>query len=217
MFVCSEARQLSGGKAVKIVILPLFGMLMDIAIVAFMVVKLNIAKNHVTKVCVAAVVFSWPLFLSQFWAKGFYAAFLAILVAFVSEAKDLPWWVYRVAWALVLFQVVALFGPYEAFHVPLYGQSNALKNADLIANSYTSTAEKDCNKFYDNYFTVLAIEKKGKEADPDLQYNGLCTIEWLGTVQTFALIQGLTWIAATIVAAPVLLKSFEPALAKEEP
>merc|ERR1711920_1219356 len=71
MYVCSEARQLSGSKAVKIVILPMFGLIMDIAIVALMAAKLNIRRNHVTKACVAVVVVSWPLFLSSMWAKGF--------------------------------------------------------------------------------------------------------------------------------------------------
>jgi len=207
MYVCSEARQLSGSKAVKIVILPMFGLIMDIAIVALMAVKLNIRRNHVTKACVAVVVVSWPLFLSSMWAKGFYAAFLALLVALMSEHKDAPWWVYRLTWALAIFQVVALFGPYEAFHVPLYGQSKALSNEELIANSYKSTAETDCNKFYDNYYTVLGIEKKGKGADPDLKYYGLCTMEWIATVQTFCLFQGMIWMLLVVLSAPYLLGS----------
>jgi hypothetical protein len=205
MYVCSTARQLSGEKAVKIVIIPLFGMLLDIAIVAFMAMYLKMMENHITKVCIAAIVFSWPLYLSPFWAGGFYAAFLALFVASMGQVKDCPWWAYRLAWVLILFQVVSLFGPYEAFHVPLYSYSKASLNNDLIARSYTATAEKDCNKHYSDYFTVLGIEKQGKDADPDQQYNGLCTIEWLGTVQTFVILQGLVWIAATFVSFPVLM------------
>lgn len=205
MYVCSSARQLTGSKAVKIVILPMFGMIMDVVIVVFMVLKLNIKQNHVTKACAAVIAVSWPLFLSAMWAKGFYAAFLALLVAFMSEHKGAPWWVYRLTWALALFQVIALFGPYETFHVPLYGQSKAFKNEEMIANSYKSTAEADCNTFYDNYFTRLAIEKKEKGADPDLKYYGLCTMEWLATVQTFCLFQGMFWMLLIVLSAPRLL------------
>jgi hypothetical protein len=204
MFVCSQPRQLTGAKAVKIVILPLFGFLLDIAIIAFMAVKLNAAGNHVTKACIAVVAVSWPLFLSSFWAKGFYAAFLAVFVASMSETKDLPWWAYRLAFALIIFQVVSIFGPYESFHIPLFHQSKAA-NTDLIAGIQGHT-EKECSKYYDNYFKVLSIEKQAKDADPDLNYNGLCTMEWIATVQVFALFQGLIWIAITFVAAPFLLK-----------
>lgn len=108
-------------------------------------------------------------------------------------------------WALALFQMIALFGPYETFHVPLYGQSKAFKNEEMIANSHKSTAEADCNTFYDNYFTRLAIEKKEKGADPDLKYYGLCTMEWLATVQTFCLFQGMFWMLLIVLSAPPCL------------
>jgi hypothetical protein len=203
MFTCSEARQLTGSKAVKIVILPMFGMIMDILIIAFMVVKLNIAKNHVTKACVAVIVVSWPLFLSSMWAKGFYAGFLALLVAFMSEHKDAPWWIYRLTWALAIFQVIALFGPYEAFHVPIYNQSKG-SNTDIITKTNPSD-EAACDKFYDKYFTVLGIEKQAEKADPDAKYYGLCTMEWIATVQTFCLFQGMIWMVLVILSAPQLL------------
>jgi hypothetical protein len=215
MYVCSKARQLSGQKAVYIVILPMFGMIMDIALVAFMVVKLNIAKNHVTKVCVAAIVFSWPLYLSSMWATGFFSAFLALLVAFMSEAKGFPIWIYRLTLALVVFQVIAIFGPYETFHVLLYGQSKADINTELIKNAYKPTAEADCNKFYADYFTVLKIEKQAKDADPDKKYFGLCTMEWLATVQTFCLFQGIIWMVCAVVSAPSLLYLGDSSMFKE--
>jgi hypothetical protein len=202
MYVCSAERQLTGSKAVKIVILPMFGLILDIVIIAFMVVKLNIGPNHVTKLCAAVIALSWPLFFSKLWALGFYAAFLALLVAFMSEQKNAPWWIYRLAWALAVFQVIALFGPYETFHVPFYGQSKAPMNQKIISSIGT---EAQCDTYFEKYFTRLSIEKKAKDADPDLTYYGLCTMQWLATIQTFCLFQGMVWMALIVLSAPTLL------------
>jgi len=208
MYVCSAARQLTGKKAISIVARPFFLFLMDVAFVVFMVSQLDIKGSHVPKLCVAVIAVSWPLYLSQLWATGCWAAFLAVFVAYVStNLEDFPWYAYRLTWVLQIFMVVALFGPLEAFHVPLFGHSKASASTELIKNAFTSTSLADCDSFYDSYYTLLGIEKKALNADPDLKYYGLCTKEWLATVQVFCLIQGILWMVLAIISARDLLKS----------
>jgi len=219
-YVCSQARQLSGQTAVKVVILPLMFMLMDVLFVVYMVMQLDFRANPVTKLCVGVISLSWPLYLSSLWAHGVWSAFLALLVAqmsnFIKEHKprmprfdinfmELPWWVYRLTWLMQLFQLIVLFGPTEAFHVPFFGQSAAGVYSNLVKG--TPLTDKTCNTHYGDYFKVLAIEKQAKEADPDLEYSGLCTVEFLGFVQTMFIFQGLLWIVLVLATAPTLLSA----------
>merc|ERR1712014_554570 len=38
---------------------------------------------------------------------------------------DAPWYAFRILWLLEVFQVIAIFGDYETFHIPLWGNSGA--------------------------------------------------------------------------------------------
>jgi len=192
------------------------------------VLQLDFRTNPITKLCVGVIAVSWPLYMSSLWAHGCWSAFLALLVAqmsnFVKEHKPkvlrfdinfqgLPFWVYRLTWLLQLFHLIALFGPTEAFHVPLFGQSKVSQYSELIKG--TPLTETTCNTYYGDYFKVLDIEKKGKEADPDLLYNGLCTIEFLGFVHGMFIVQGILWMVLVLATAPTLLKASSKDQAKD--
>jgi hypothetical protein len=220
LFVCSDDRQLSGQVFIKVVAIPLFFMLMDVFIIVYMVLQLNFTGSHITKLAVAVIAFSWPLYLSSLWAHGCWAAILALLVAQMSkfvrggQAKlakfdfsgvELPFWVYRLTWLLQLFHLVSLFGPTETFHVPLLGYSKVSQYSELIKG--TPLTEATCDKYFGNYFKVLSIEKQGKEADPDLNYYGLCSIEFLGFVQAMFIFQGMLWMALLLSSTPTLLSA----------
>merc|ERR1711920_1137179 len=153
-------RQLSGQTFIRVVLIPTLFLLMDILFIVYMVLFLNFMSNNMTKLCVGVIAFSWPLYLSSLWAHGCWSAFLALLVAqmsnFVQEHKqkvfrfdvscqELPFWVYRLTWLLQMFHLITLFGATEAFHVPLFGYSNASQYSELIKG--TPLTETTCNKF----------------------------------------------------------------------
>merc|ERR1719326_2342029 len=121
-------------------------MIMDILFIVFMVVKLNIKGNHVTKLCVGAIAVSWPMLLSSKAHFGIYSGFLALTVAFMSTKTDFPSWMLKLVWLVMVFQVILLFGPNETFHVPDYGQSLGAKT-DLLT-TLLAHKEADCDKFY---------------------------------------------------------------------
>merc|ERR1712056_165817 len=103
------------------------------------------------------------------------------------------------------FHLVSLFGPTETFHVPLLGYSKVSQYSELIKG--TPLTEATCDKYFGNYFKVLSIEKQGKEADPDLNYYGLCSIEFLGFVQAMFIFQGMLWMALLLSSTPTLLSA----------
>merc|ERR1711920_60887 len=158
--------------------------------------------------------------MSSLWAHGCWSAFLALFVAQMSNmvqqqvkpklarfnlnCQGLPSWVYYLTWVLELFQVIVIFGPTEAFHVPFFGQSKTTAYSELLKG--TDLKEATCDKYYGNYFKVLSIEKQAKEADPDLQYGGFCSLEFLGFVQAMFIFQGMLWIVLLVAAAPRLLR-----------
>jgi len=204
MYACSAERQLSGTKVIKVVLVPVFFIFMMAFFVVYMIVKLDIKQNHVTKLCVGAIAVSWPLLFSAFWSFGVYAAFLAIFVAVMSTSNGFPWWVYRSAWLMQVFQVVLLFGPNETFHVPLFKQSHASESTHLAAR-FLDFSEMACSTYYENYFKLLPIEQMAKDADPDTQYNGYCVLGWLGLVQGTLFLQAIVWMVMVLVSAPVFL------------
>jgi hypothetical protein len=197
-------RQLSGTKTIKVVLVPVYFLLMDIFFVVYMVLKLDIKQNHVTKLCVGAIALSWPLLFSAGWSFGVYAAFLAIFVAFMSNSNGFPWWVYRAAWLMQVFQVVLLFGPNEAFHVPLFNQSFASGSTHLV-NGFLNFTEMACASYYENFFKLLDIEKAAEDADPDTEFYGYCVLGWLGLVQGTLFLQAMVWMVMVLVSAPVFL------------
>mmetsp|Transcript_60091 Transcript_60091/g.93400 ORF Transcript_60091/g.93400 Transcript_60091/m.93400 type:complete len:290 (-) Transcript_60091:100-969(-) len=202
---CSEARQLTNTKAVKIVIIPLFYLILDVALIAYLVVRCEI-KNPVTILCVVVLAISWPFLFSKFWAFGAYTMFLATLVACAAgPSKDcptLPYWMKVILCALAVFQIVALLGPNEAFHVPIFGQSKAASNLEMIKNVYNQT---DCNTHFDKYFAILDIEKEQKEFNPEHKFYAYCGEGWLATVQVFAVFQAIIWMIIVVGAGKELL------------
>jgi hypothetical protein len=203
---CSEARQVTNTKALKIVIIPLFFLLADVGIIIYMVLRCKAKESPITMLCVAAVGLSWPFLFSKHWAFGAYTAFLATMVAAAAapsiDSRNMPFWTYRLVLALSIFHLIALLGPNEPFHVPLFGESKAAANSEMIKNIYN---EADCNTYYHSYFTVLDIEKEVKNVDPDEKYHSFCQKNWLATIQSFAIVQSLLWIAIIFVSAPSLL------------
>jgi hypothetical protein len=217
--VCSDKRQLMDSKAVKIVIIPLFFMIVMVALIALLVVKCDI-KKPVTMLCTVAIFLSWPFLFSKYWTFGAYTMLLATMVAAAAASGEMdsacpkmPFWTYRVLFGLTIFQIVALLGPFESFHVPIFGQSKTASNLELIKNVYSQTA---CDVYYDNYFTILSIEKQAKEADPDEVYGGYCSKNWLATVQAFGVLQAIVWMKVALLSGKELLNAgkFEGADAK---
>lgn len=187
--VCSAERKLVGTKAIKIIIIPMICMIMDIGFIVYMVLKLDAKGRIVTKLCIGLIAVSWPLFFSQQWMFGCWSAFLALFVASVDYATNLPWWMPRLTWAIELFFLVLLFGPNEAFHAPLFSQSTGAKT-DLIKTALGMT-ETTCGTYYEKYFDILADEKAALNADPSTTVFGFCTVGFLGFVQVMVIFEGI--------------------------
>jgi hypothetical protein len=208
-FVCSEARQLSNTKAVKIVIVPLFFMFLEVALVAYLVLRCDPKGCPTTILCVVVIALAWPFLFCKYWAFGAYTMLLAALIACASASQDfpkMPFYIYRLIWAFGIFQVIAFLGPLEAFHVPLFGMSNVAGNTEFIKNVYTGAdPQGDCNTYYKEYFKIIAAEKNQKNFDPDLEYYGYCAKNWLATVQAFAVVQTILWMGLVLLSGRDLL------------
>jgi len=206
--VCTKDRKLKGMRAVRVVVLPLVVLIAGFSALAIML-KFFGAKKPITLITVAIIGISWPLAISQLYSFYLWAVFLSFLVAFAcSGMVDAPWYAFRILWLLEVFQVIAIFGDYETFHVPLWGKSGA-----TAANMLGNTDQSTCSTFYQNYFKVLALEKTAKDANPYEEYYGLCTMEWLAFVHCAVIFQGLIWMGAVVRSAPILLSG--PGKAKE--
>merc|ERR1719498_794526 len=190
----------------KVVLIPMLFMIMDIVFIVLMVIPkfgFDIKKNHVTKLCIGVIAISWPLLFSSKAHFGIYSSFLAMLVAYASIVPDFPRWVYRVIWLMQVFQMVLLFGPNEAFHIPIYKQSLGAKT-DLVTTIMKLT-EKDCDAHFESFFKYDPIEKFTIGINIDAEYYGYCTEEFIGFLQITCLAQGMLWIVAALVNAPILL------------
>jgi len=214
--VCSSERALTAKKAVNIVIVPLFFSLLDIALIAYLVLRCNIKeKEPTTMVAVVVLASAWPFLFSKYWTFGVYTMLLATIVACAAapsvDCPKMPVWTYRLIWVLVVFQIIALFGPNEVFHVPLFQNSKTATNLRFINtmfssdNSTTTIEQKDCSKHFGNYFDILAIEKQAKNVNPDIKYFSYCTKEWLATVQSFGVVQSVLWMGLALVSGRKLL------------
>merc|ERR1712048_1015195 len=165
--------------------------------------KLFGMKRPSAMITVAVIGISWPLAISQLYTFYLWAVFLSFLVAFAcSGMVDAPWYAYRMLWVLQIFQVIAIFGDYETFFVPLWGKSGA-----TAANMLGNTDQATCATFYQNYFKVLPLEKNAIDANPIAEYWGLCTMERLAFVHCTVIFQGLIWMGAVVRTAPMLLSS----------
>jgi len=110
---------------------------------------------------------------------------------------------YVTVWLLQIFQVVMMFGPNEAFHVPLYNQSTGSK-IDLVANLLKIT-KAECGKYYHEFFGYISIEKEASNYDKNSPYWGFCTDDFIGVLQVLTMMQGLVWMASAVVSAPIFL------------
>jgi len=102
-------------------------------------------------------------------------------------------------------QLVLLFGPTEAFHVPLFKQSSAGQSTSLI-ESFLAVSETQCDQYYEGYFTRLAIEKKEVEANPDNPTYGLCTKGWLAFINIVLVYHGIILIIMILMSADRFLE-----------
>lgn len=207
-WACSKERTLFGKKAVRVVIVPLFGLPVLIGAIVFMALRLDIKTNHVTKLCAVQAFLVWPVFFAPLWEFGFYTIFISVFVAFVTTWKQGVWWVYRLAWFLEVFHLVALFGPLESVHVPLFGIGGASSQSDLVETLQLpdTNTEQACSMYYGQYFSYLPIEHMA-ENFPGLDFWGYCDMNWLGFVQSFLLLEGLVFIGTVCLSTPVLLKA----------
>jgi len=206
---CSSARSLDGKKAVFIVLVPLIGFTASSLAAVYMVWHLKVKTSRVTQLCLAQLCLSWPLYLTRAWPMGFYAIFLSVLTAYCCLWKGAVGWLYRAVWIMQIFNVVAYFGAYEAFHVPFFGLSGSggVTGSEGTADSPIFTTQSMCTNYYGNYFTILSLERiTAKGADPSLTYYGLCSLGWLGFAQVMWVLQGLHWAVTCGVCMPVLTK-----------
>jgi hypothetical protein len=187
-FACSAERKLVGDKVIKIVILPVLFTVGSLSIIAFMLRRWGV-KNVMTCLLVAQVAASTLLFFSPFWVLGFYSVLLAVFVGFTWTAKDLVWWVYRVAMFLQVFQVIAIFGPFETFHVPFSDLS--YKAQSRYESAAAGMGEAQCSSSYGGFFTFHSIELAAEGMDPTQTTFGYCVEGWLGFVQLCIIFLGL--------------------------
>jgi len=202
--VCTKKRKLTGMRLVRVICLPCFVLIAGFSALAIMLKRFG-WKRPGTLITAAVIVISWPLAISQMYTFYLWAVFLAFLVAAAcSGFVDAPWYAFRLLWLVEVFQVIAIFGDYETFFVPLWGNSGATA-ANMLGD--TRLDQSSCASFYQNYFEVLPLEKNAVNANPIAAYWGLCTTEWLAFVHCAVIFQGLFWMWAAVKTAPMLLSS----------
>lgn len=140
---------------------------------------------------VVQISLSFFLLFSPFWTFAFYSVLLAIFVGAAWRSSDFPWYIYRLAWILQIFQIIAIFGPLETFHVPFGGQSTFQNsNVQQAAGTFTGD-EQACSTYYENYFDLLPIERVAENVNPNQMTFGYCVRAWLGIVQFSIAMLGL--------------------------
>eukprot|EP00441_Pelagodinium_beii_P035276 CAMPEP_0197632988 /NCGR_PEP_ID=MMETSP1338-20131121/9471_1 /TAXON_ID=43686 ORGANISM="Pelagodinium beii, Strain RCC1491" /NCGR_SAMPLE_ID=MMETSP1338 /ASSEMBLY_ACC=CAM_ASM_000754 /LENGTH=282 /DNA_ID=CAMNT_0043204567 /DNA_START=86 /DNA_END=934 /DNA_ORIENTATION=- len=201
---CSAARSLDGHKAVHVVLIPLIGFVTSTLAAVYMVRYLMVKSSRVTQLCLAQLCLSWPLYLTMYSPMGFYAVFLSVLTSYCCLWKGAIGWLYRAVWIMQIFNVIAYFGAYEAFHVPLFGLSGAYSGESSVRFINSETV---CSSYYGEYFQLLDLERTtAKEANPAVFHYGLCSVGWLGFAQVMWMLQGLHWAVTCGVCMPVLTK-----------
>jgi hypothetical protein len=194
LFACSASRKLVGSKAVKVVVTPLLMGIAFICVAAYMLivgVRTTGLGEPMIWLLVTQVVLSLFLLFSPAWTFGFYTVVLGSFVHTAWKSNDLLWWVYRLALLLQVFHIIAIFGPFETFHVPFGGQST-FSNSDLANNAASLTGNVGvCSDYYGGYFTLLPIERGVENVNPNHTTFGYCTETWLGFVQATIVILGM--------------------------
>jgi hypothetical protein len=219
-YTCSKERMLSGNKIVKIVLLPVVLSITFLGVAAFLVMKFP--KDLLTGLCIKQVILSVFLLYSPMWVLGLYTVILNFLVASGATTKGLAWWSYRLVFILQVFHIIAIFGPFETFHVPFGSLSTyqgvattPTNNLEAVAGAL-SDSEADCSAYYGNYFTFLGIELVRKDVDPAQTTFGYCYAEWLTTVQFLTIIVGVVQCVISFRTGQQLLLSTPTASGKKD-
>lgn len=210
-FVCSSARKLSGDKVIKIILLPVVLAIAALGVAAY-IVKFNV-KDRMTALFTLQIVLSVFLFFSPLWTLGLYTVLLASFVAGAWKSNnELIWWAGQVVFVLQVFHVIAIFGPFETFHVP-FGSLSTYKdagaftnNVEMMAGKFTSNVAS-CSAYYGGYFNLLPIERMAADVNPNQGTFGYCVEEWLGTVQFLCTILGVLQVASIFSTARKFLGS----------
>lgn len=196
-------------KVVKVLMIPLCCGALVVFLLVTMSKKLKEFKNCGVKPPVVAVLCWWQVLLGFFvcltevWKFGVYDAFLSILVFHaVLNYKSLPNWALGLIIFLQVGNLVAILGPVkgttDGVFLPL-----GLFAADLGAVSFAQKGvvdhlvPKSCSAYFEEYFTLEAIEKEVTGHDPKVSTFGLCTDEFIATVVTFICVKMLMWVIMT--------------------
>jgi hypothetical protein len=211
---------LSGNKIVKIVLLPVVLSITFLGVAAFLFMKFP--KDLLTGLCIKQVILSVFLLYSPMWVLGLYTVILNFLVASGATTKGLAWWSYRLVFILQVFHIIAIFGPFETFHVPFGSLSTyqgvattPTNNLEAVAGAL-SDSEADCSMYYGNYFTFRGIELVRKDVDPAQTTFGYCYTEWLTTVQFLTIIVGVVQCVISFRTGQQLLLSTPTASGKKD-
>jgi hypothetical protein len=217
-YACSTERKLAGNKIVKIVLLPIVLSITFLGVAGYLITKLP--KDLLTGLCITQVILSVFLLYSPVWLLGLYTVILNFLVVSGVTTKGLAWWAYRLLFILQMFHIIAIFGPFESFHVPFGGLStylnaSASNNLETLAGGF-SASEADCSAYYGNYFTLVPIELMKKDVDPKQNTFGYCFAEWLTIVQFICVVVGVVQCVIASRTGQLLLSSTPIAPAKKD-
>jgi len=187
-FECSKERLLSGNKLVKIVLLPVVLAIMFLGVAGYMIK--SFPKTPDMGLCLKQVILSVFLLFSPAWTLGFWTVILNFLVASAVNMKGLAWWAYRLLFFLQIFHIIAVFGPFDSFHVP-FGDLSTYTDTKALETAPFWATEAMCTTYYDGYFTLLPIEWAVKDVNPNQKTFGYCLEEWLTTVHFLCMIVGV--------------------------
>ena len=140
-----------------------------------------VASVHVVSLGTWLLV-SFPCFVCRTdEQRGSAGSTAQIGVGFNLGCQALLSWVHCLTWVLKLSQVIVIFGPTEAFHVPFFGQSKTTVYAELLRRR---SEKGNGRSVFRQLLQVLSIEKQAKEAVPDLSFGGSCSWVFLGFVHS---------------------------------
>jgi hypothetical protein len=221
-FACSAARSLTGNKVVKIVLIPVFLSIVFLGFASYLIIEFKKDRNMrpVVGLCIKQVVLSGLLLFSPLWGLAFYTVVLNFLVACGVKSKGLAWWAYRLLFVLQFFHIIAIFGPFETFHVPFadlstYKSLAASNNLEQFAGQL-SASEAVCAGYYSNYFDLLDIEKIQEDVNPNQTTYGYCVKEWLTIVHFLCVVIGVIQCFLVFLTGRLLLNATTPTKKDDE-
>jgi hypothetical protein len=214
-FTCSADRSLTGNKVVKIVLIPVFLTITFLGFASYLAIqfKKDCKMRPVLGLCIMQMIMSVFLLFSPLWVLGFYTVILNFLVANGVKSKGLAWWTYRLLFVLQFFHIIAIFGPFETFHVPFGGLSTyastptqATSNLEHMAGAL-SADEAVCSAYYGKYFDLLSIELTKEDVNPNQKTFGYCVKGWLTFVHFMCVVVGLIQCFTVFLTGQLLLNS----------